>query len=587
MKKRTGIIILLISLVITMGNVNSEIFAQKKKASGPKKFALNFNDVEISEFITVMSQIIGKNIVLSDKVRGKISISSAKRVPVEEAYNLMKSILEVKGFAVIETPNLIKVIPIKDAVKKNVAVIVDGEKINLNKEDTITYLLELKNAEANDILNVIRPLKSAETQIVAYTTMNTIIFSGNSLEIKGLIKIAKTLDQKISELSQDDPNLLNKDGSIHVIHLENADAEKLAEVLSRIPFSDSTVINTQPLNTKQQQQPRNIKTNKQAGNTNSSSNKKKDKLSIVPNKETNSLIIKASPGEFREIHNVIKQLDTVRPQVLIEALIVEVNAESNWGFGIDWSLGGASGMHQFGGASTMGGVSSWSDSTGLGKDLVVPLSSGTFSLGYLADTSILNYVLLNASAYDQNINILSTPHILTIDNQEAEINVAEEIAIPSNTRISSDDTIYYTYDYKTVGLKLKLTPHITKGNKITMNLLVEVNSVLGDTSYTSTGTVIPPDLGKRDVKTNVSVNDGRTIVVGGLMRQQKTETETKVPFLGDIPLLGWFFKNKTQETKKTNLLIFITPKIVTDPEKLAEITAKKREEINKVKKEIK
>jgi len=579
--KKTVLITLLISLlVISFSDSDSVLEAAKKKKRAPRKFALNFNDVEISEFITVMSKVIGKNIVLSDKVRGKISISSAKQVPIKEAYNLMKSILEVKGFAVLETPNLIKIIPIKDAVQKNVSVIVDGEKVNLNKDDTITYLLELKSAEANDILTVIRPLKSRDTQVVAYRTMNTLIFSGNSLEIKGLIKIAKTLDKNTAELTQDDPTLLNKDGNIHVIHLENADAEKLAEVLSRIPFSETAVINTKPIDTRLN----NRRTNN-SRKTPVSNSKSKQKLSIIPNKETNSLIIKATPGEFREIHRVIKQLDTVRPQVLIEALIVEVNNESNWGFGIDWSLGGASGINQFGGSSTMGGVPNYSNSTGLDKDIITPLSAGTFSLGYLADTSILNYVLLNASAYDQSINILSTPHILTIDNQEAEINVAEEIAIPSNTRITSDDTVYYTYEYKSVGLKLKLTPHITKGKKITMNLLVEVNSVLGETSYTSAGTVIPPDLGKRDVKTNVSVHDGKTIVVGGLMRQQKTETETKVPFLGDIPLLGWFFKNKSEENKKTNLLIFITPRIVTDPDKLAEITEQKRKELKKAKKE--
>ncbi len=572
-KNKTIVIITLIfSMTMFLANLQREADAAKKRRKkAPRTFALNFNNVEISEFIKAMGQMTKKNIVLSNNVRGKISISSAKSVPVKEAFDLMKSILEVKGYAVIETKNLIKIIPIKDAIRKNISVILDGEKINLNKEETITYLLELKNADSKDMINALRPLKSKNTQIVSYATLNTLIFSGRSPEVKGLIKIAKALDKEIKDLDSEGDTLLNKNGNIHVIHLENANAEKLASVLSRIPFSENTKINKRPLNNR-----RNKNRSKSSSRTTS-----KIKLSIIPNIETNSLIIKAPPEEFKEIHSVIKQLDTVRPQVLIEALIVEVSAGSNWGFGIDWSLGGKSGVHQFGGSSSMGKMPSFATPGGLDKDVVVPLASGAFNLGYLADTSILNYVLLNASAKDQGINVLSTPHILTIDNQEAEINVAEEIAVPTNTRISSENSVYYTYEYKSVGLKLKLTPHITKGKKITMDLLVEVNSVLGETSYTAAGTVVPPDLGKRDVKTNVSVHDGRTIVVGGLMRHQKTETEAKVPFLGDIPLLGWFFKNKSVENKKTNLLIFITPKIVTNPDKLEEITQAKRLEMDK------
>ena len=221
----------------------------------------------------------------------------------------------------------------------------------------------------------------------------------------------------------------------------------------------------------------------------------------------------------------------------------------------------------------MGSIPSYSTPSGLsGKTLAVPLTPGQMTLGYISDTSILNFALLNASGTDKNINILSTPHILTIDNHEAEINVAEEIAVPTNSRITDDNTVYYTFEYKSVGLKLKLTPHITKGDKITLDLFTEVNSILGET----------PDLGKRDMKTKILVTDGSTIVVGGLMRSQKIETETKVPILGDIPLLGWLFKSKSSENSKTNLLIFITPRVVTEADKIRAITEEKQAEMKKI-----
>lgn len=576
MKRKTSaflLTLLIISLsLINLSDSTSFIFPMAEGQKAPQTFALNFNDVEISEFINVMSRILGKNIILSDKVRGKITISSARRVPVAEAFDLMKSILEVKGFAVVETPNLIKVVPIKEAIKKNLDVIIDGEGLNLDNDDTVTIIIDINNTSASEILNVLRTLKTPETDIVLFSPMNTLIFSGNAGEINGLIKIASTLDKKAAEVKDPDLSNIPQDGNIHVIHLENADAVKLADVLSKIPFSQNARVQTE------QGQPAGT-TGKPAGTTQQNN----IKLSIISNKETNSLIINASPEEFREIYAIIKQLDSVRPQVLIEAMIVEVNAQSNWGFGIDWSLAGQSGIHQFGGGSVMGNVPSYSTPSGLaGKTLAVPLSAGQMSLGYISDTSILNFVLLNASGTDKNINILSTPHILTIDNHEAEINVAEEIAVPTNNRITEDNTVFYTFEYKPVGLKLKLTPHITRGERITLDLFVEVNSVLGSTSFLESGTIIPPELGKRDIKTKVSIIDGSTIVVGGLMRNQKTETETKVPILGDIPLLGWFFKNKTSENTKTNLLIFITPRVVTEAEKIKAITEEKQAEMKKI-----
>ncbi len=543
-------------------------------------FSLNFNDVEISEFLNVMSQVLGKNIILSDKVKGKITINSAKKVPITEAYDLMKSILEIKGFAVIETTNLIKVVPIKEAVQKNVEVILDGDKIKLNKEDTVTFLLELINADANDVSNVLKSLKTADTDIIVYKTLNIIIFSGNSTDIRGLVKIAQSLDKNPSKTGDVAIEKENEDDFIHVVHLENADATNLAEVLSRIPFSQYAVINTNPVQTVQVPDIENK--NKGAAQPNQPKNQPA-KLSIIANKETNSLIINASGPEFKEIFRVIKQLDTVRPQILIEALIVEVDVESNWGFGVDWTLGGQTGSHIFGGSSIMGSVPSYSLPTGItDKTVAVPLKAQTMTLGYLSDSSILGFALINATGQDKNINILSTPHILTIDNHEAEINVGEEIAIPTNSRVDTNNNIYYTYEYKPVGLKLKLTPHITTGEKITLELFVEVNSVLGTTTTTTTNTVIPPDLAKRDIKTKISIKDGATIVVGGLMRNSVTDTETKVPLLGDIPLLGWLFKNKSKETSKTNLLVFITPRVVTDPAKIKKITEEKQKDFQKI-----
>ncbi|MCL1911246.1 MAG: hypothetical protein FWG13_03475 [Leptospirales bacterium] len=555
------------------------LYAQQRDAQKPpakeQTFALNFKDTDIAEFLSIMSQLIGKNIILDDRVTGKVSINSSKKLPVSQAYEIMKSILSIKGLAVIETNDILKVMPIQDAAKSGIEIIIDGksELVTPEKEKTLTFLHELKYADAEEVAKALRMLKSRNTEIVVYPPLNTIIISGISSEITGLIKISETFDKQVEETVA----ALQTKGNIHVVHLQNANAAQLAEVLSRVPFSESAMVETAPLTEQAQQQQA---AQSRRAPAQQQPPKKTNKLSIIANKETNSLIIAATPEEFREIMAVVKELDNVREQVLIEALIVEVKAESGWGFGINWMLGNQQGKDQYGGAY-MDRIPNFTNNSIGGKKIALPLDTG-FQLGYLPDTSILAFIVLNASGTESNFNILSTPQLLTIDNEEAELNVGEEIPIASNNRISESGTQFYTYEYKPVGIKLKITPHITNKDRITLDLYQEINSVIGQTSIIE-GNAIPPTLGKRDIKTKVSVPEGKTIVVGGLIQNSKVETVNKVPILGDIPLLGWFFKNKTSGYSKTNLLVFITPHIVTKEEKLEEISKQKAESQRRIK----
>jgi general secretion pathway protein D len=553
--------------------------AQKvKKPEKEKKFALNFRDVDISEFINIMGQLIGKNIIIDDRVKGKISISSARKVPISEAYNVMKAILEVKGLAVVETENLIKVLPIEEAVKKNADIVVDGKTIreSIRDEHSITYILELKNADANEAANALRSLKPKTAEIVVYPSLNLLILTGLASDVNALVKIAQSIDNKYS---QEEKKFQGK-GMINVVHLENANAEDLANVLSRIPFSETARIETSPMPVNQpaplQMRPsdRARRVTRQYG----VEAQKQTKLSIIADKASNSLIVTAKPEEFSEIYRIIKELDIVRDQVLIEAMIVEVSADNGWGFGVEWMLGTQKGKNIFGG-SYIDDLSKLNfktpDYAGT-KKLAVPLNTG-FQLGYVPDIDVLGFAVLNASATDSNFNILSTPQVLTVDNSEAELNVGEEISVPTNNRITDQNTTFQTFEYKTVGIKLKITPHITKKKRITLDLYQEANTIIGQTQQLSGGAIVPPTVGKRDIKTKVTVYDGMTIVVGGLIQNRKNVDETKVPILGDIPLLGWLFKHKSVTYSKSNLLVFITPHIMTKRETLESISKQKME----------
>ncbi|MBN2400969.1 MAG: hypothetical protein JXN64_01075 [Spirochaetes bacterium] len=545
-----------------------------------KYFTLNFKDADITEFINMMGQLIGKNIMLDDKVRGKITISSVKKFPVSHAYQILMSILEVKGLAAIETPSLIKIVPVKDAIKKNTEIIIDGKRheIKTAEERTVTHLLTIKFAEANEIANALRALKSKDVDIVVYAALNTIILSGISSETDGLIKIAQELDKELEEKKQDEKI---SSGNIHVVHLENADAEQLAAVLSRIPFSENAKI-SQPTAAPTPAAPavRPSTRTQRATQTLRTAAQPTTKLSIIANKETNSIIIYATPDEFKEIYRIIKELDIVREQVLIEALIVEISADKSWTLGIDWMIGGTSGGNSFGGSSIMGSVPNFSankDYLPSGKTSALPLTTG-FQLGFLSGKEALGFALLSLSETDKNFNVLSTPQLLTVDNHEAELNIGSEIPVTANTRISDAGTQYESYEYKSVGLKLKITPHITKSSAITLDLYQEANDVLGATTSATL-----PTLTKRDIQTKVTVHDGKTVVIGGLIKNNKSVEETKIPLLGDIPILGWLFKRQSVSYSKTNLLVFITPHIVTKEERINAITEQKQEEMKRSK----
>jgi general secretion pathway protein D len=576
-KKHTVITFLTAIAVITaiFTIINSTILKNSgvlRAQQAPIK--LNVHDMEITEFLKMMSNLTGKNIIADDKVRGKITIVSSKEIPVNEAYDLMKSILQIKGFAVIESDNIVKVVTISDAIENNSEIIIENDDTaTLKGDSTVTYIYEVKNQNAAQIRNVLNTLKSRYTKIVSFDDLNYIIISGIASEIEGLIKIAKTLDVLGPEEEQFDEEGTVSKGNIHVIHLQNANAEKLAGVLSRVPFSETAKINTAPTTPQ-------VRGSGKAANTTQTTNTAASlpatKLSIIANAETNSLIITATPDEFRQIKSIISQLDVVREQVMIEALIVEVSADNGWGFGIDWLLGHKEGDNIVGGTQILS-TNNFQQSEVLGKTTPLPLNQG-FQLGYVSDRSQLGFLLLNASATDNNFNILSTPQILTIDNQEAEINVGQQFPVPTNNQTSTEGNTSISYEYKEASLKLKITPHITKEGKITLELYQEVNSVEG-AATTLGNTIIPPNLNTRNLSTRISIDDGKTIVVGGLISNNNSEQETKVPVLGDVPVIGWLFKRKVVSYEKRNLLVFITPHIVTDPKKLEELTNQKNEEI--------
>ncbi len=530
-------------------------------------FTADWRDTELKDFLMGMSAIIRKNILIDDAVKGrKVTIISQKKIKVEDAYGFMKSVLEAQGFGLIEENDLIKVVKIKDALAKSQIVRIGKDPISefdisLNK--TITQIVPLEFSNANELEPILKRVTSPDTDIIIPKNQNTLILSGSTSDINKLLKLIDTLDVKI-----EGPGTISSAGDIHIYTLEYNEAEKLAAILTKLDMPD--VASSAPTD------PNNPDAAKNQIQAQKNPNKQ-EKIKAVAHKDSNSLIITATNQEWEEIRKIIKILDLPRKQVLLEVLIVELTSSDLNDFGIDWRYQRMA-YGQFNtGLASQGGVIDRN-----GRATNVNTLSG-FSLGFLRRGGEQIIGILNANATNENFNVLSAPQILTLDNQEAEINVGQDVPVRTQNRnagLGGDNAVTVAnFEYRPTGIKLKFTPHINKNNKITLDLYQEIKNVAGISSEATGGN---PTFNKRDIKTTIVVDNVQTIVIGGLLSNDKQKKVQKIPILGEIPLIGNLFRRTTNQLKKTNLMVFLTPHILDDRDKSDRMTVQKKNEQEKM-----
>ena len=296
---------------------------------------------------------------------------------------------------------------------------------------------------------------------------------------------------------------------------------------------------------------------------------KGEKIKAVAHKDSNSVIVTATKEEWQEIQRIIKILDLPRKQILLEVLIVELTSTDLNDFGIDWRIRREANAQFNSSLASQGGII---DSKG--RPTQVNTLSG-FSLGFLRPGSPQIIGILNANQTNENFNVLSAPQILTMDNQEAEINVGQDVPVRTQSRNAglggSNAVTVDNFEYRPTGIKLKFTPHINKNDKINLELYQEVKNIAGISTQGGN-----PTFNKRDVKTTITVDNMQTIVIGGLISTDRQRKVTKIPLFGDLPILGSFFRRSTTQMVKTNLMVFLTPHIFDSRAKADRITAEKR-----------
>ena len=596
--------------------------AHAQEKSG--KITINFQDVEIASIVKLISQETGKNFIYDERLKGKITIIAPRELTSDEAFDLFTSVLELKGFTIVDTGKAYKIIPA--ATIKQSSVDVSREDAVRLSDAYVARLITLDHVSAQDVLPVLKPLVSREGYMSGFGDGNSMLVLDTSLNIDKIMKIVRLLDVEpttyppevvylknsqaesmarllkeygtqggagagagapgargqapgksispvadtrlqalilfgspeekaeykrlIALLDVPPPEISSK---INVYYLENANAVEIAKVLEGL-------IKAAP--------------SKPGEPAVRISSEFTGSIALTPDPDTNSLIIMALPEDYQNLVQVIKKLDRRPKQVFVEAMIVEVSINKALEVGAKWRATAT----EDGNPVLIGGVGTI-DSSAI-SDIISGMAG--FTVGGLANFLDFSVTLADGSTMDISapgfaalfslqefkdvVNVLSTPHILTSDNKEAEITVGENVPFLSKFERSSstsDQPVLQSIERKDVGVTLRIKPQISEGDYIKLDIYQEISSI---STTTQTGGVEASDIitTKRSAKTSVVVRDRQTVVIGGLIQDKKTDNLTKVPFLGDIPILGWLFRFKSKQVQKTNLLVYLTPSIVKD-----------------------
>jgi len=596
-----------------------------------KGVVLNFNDVDISTMVKFISDLTGRNFILDDRVKGKISVYSPSKLSNEDAYNVFVSVLELKGFTVVQSGRVAKIVPTSSARQSGFALLPSGAQAPVN-ENYVAQVIKLDNITAQEALTFLQPMVSKDGHISAFGPGNLILLVDSSLNIrklKGLLQaidtertregveivylkyasadtvaaiirqwlsgteskpaaqggaaaaaggaaavgsvladqrlnallvfgsdsIKQAVREMVAKLDVQPPEASSK---VNVYYLENTDATEMAKVLDGVVKGMTTAA-----------------VQGQAAATPQASPFDGSKVTITADKASNSLVIMASTADYNNLVQVIRKLDIRSRQVYVNVLIAEVTLNKSRELGLQ---GGVIGAGVLGKYLTVAGLydpfgalsSTVSTINNLGNSLTPDITASPANVA----------AVLKALDSNDLLNVLSTPNILTSDNKEAEINVGQNVPFQGSSTLSNTGTTT-SIERKDVGINLKIKPQISAGDYVRMDISQEISAVTNNR-----GQAIDLVTTKRAAKTSVVVKDNETVVIGGLIQDQEEEIVSKVPFLGDIPGLGWLFKTKTKTRNKTNLLILLTPRIVKDAADLAKISDGERTTFGEASKKV-
>ncbi len=621
--------------------------AKPKRTPEEKYVTIDFDNVDITVFIKFISELTGQNFIIDDRVKGKATIISPKKIPIKDVYKVFLSVLEVNGFATVPVGDMVKIVPAVSAREKSLETLISRD-MKFPDDRMVTHIISLERANPDEVKRVLDPIVPKTSSVLSYPPAGMLIITDYLSNVKRLQDIVSALDvegagdqisyiplrnasaseaaKSLSAIYQQrrptatpirivpdartnsiillasvseteslrrlidlmDKDLPRDESNIQVYRLQYSVAEDLAKVLTSI-VKETAATDTPAA----------------GGAARPTMAVLSKNIQVVPDKATNSLIIMAEREDYKVLEGIIKQLDVSRPMVYIEALIMEVNANKDFRLGVEWrgakdtgkiagTDAGQSGVFIGSGASGTTddpGAYNVLDSlvTAVGTTLVGSFPPG-FSMGIIGAGIKIGDILfptlgavVQAYKGDKEVSILSTPQIMTLNNEEAEINVGSNVPyVTRQDQTASGGSVpvnYSQYEYRDVGVVLNITPNINEGNYIRLKISQQVTKVV---STGADAKVVTPTTLKRTVKTSVVVKDKETIVIGGLIGDSTQEGTYRVPFLGDLPILGWLFKTRSTGREKTNLYVFITPHIVRTQEDASALYKEKKDSMGRV-----
>ncbi len=593
--------------------------------SPAQEYTVNLKDTDIQEFIKFVADVTGTTMVVDPNVKGKVRVISSQPVTQAELYDLFLSILDVQGYTAVRSGQIIRIVPSKDARSSPVPLM--GDQDIAANDEYVTQVIRLENISAAKLIPVLRPLVPQQAHMAAYAPSNAIILSDIRSNIGRIVDIIERMDRSAVQtteiirlrygVAEDVVSMLNaleksrqgegaeadkeailvadkrtnsvvvtadevtverirklvtyldtpleQSGNVRVVYLEYADSVEVAEVLTRVMQNIARLEEGGA--------------NKRSGNNEST---------IEADAGTNSLIITADTDEMAALESVIARLDIRRAQVLIEAIIVEMEMTEGQELGLQWLFSNDGGLY---GSNISTSSAQQARNRALADAILPDDGSETIStrsvagalsqipgttLGWgVVDQDLTMSVILNALETQGNANILSTPSLLTLDNEEAFITVGQQVPFVTGSYTSTGvangaQNPFQTIERQSVGVTLTVTPQVNEGDSVVLDIVQEVSSI-------SAQILVASDVitNERKIQTKVLANDSDIVVLGGLVKDEVQDSTQGIPILSDIPLLGRLFRNDVVTVTKSNLLVFIRPTIIRDDEDLIGATAEK------------
>ena len=569
-------------------------------ADTPERWVINLKNAEIADFIEQVAQISGQTFVVDPRVKGQVSVISQASLSLSEVYQLFLSVMASHGYTVIAQGEQARIVP--NAEAKSEASTLRGN------EAMETRLLVVQHAPVADLIPLIRPLVPQHGHLAAVTSANALIVTDRAANIERIARLLEQVDHqgehdysvinlqhawvedaakvlenalprgqskgsgstqiiadsrsnrlillgpdkaraRLVRLAQSLDNPSQRSANTRVIRLRHNDAKSLAETLGE--FSEQL-------------------------KESSGESSKSRQLMIRADESLNALILLAEPDMLSTLEGIVQQLDVPRAQVLVEAAIVEISGDISDAIGVQWAIdargdkGGLGGVNFSNTGLSVGTVigaianDKLPDNLSLPDGAIVGVGSDNFG------------ALITALSANSKSNLLSTPSLLTLDNQKAEILVGQNVPFQTGsytTDAAGANNPFTTIERKDIGVTLKVTPHINEGGALRLEIDQEISSIAPSADLNAQAVDLVTN--KRSIKSTILAGDGQIVVLGGLLQDDVTQSDSKVPLLGDIPLLGRLFRSSRESHVKRNLMVFLRPTVVRDSNGLAALAEQK------------